>query len=441
MEAGVKSENNKRKGLSAAILVLNWNGRSLLETSLPLLLNQTYQHYEVVIVDNASSDGSSTLIAQQFPQVRLIQNETNMGFSRALNVGLRQLNADVVVLLNNDVFVQPDWLEQLLQPFAKSPQIGIVGCKLLYPDGTIQHLGAELTYPLAHSHHFYYKQEASTIQDLPAVQDVPYVTGAAMAIHRSVMDEIGLLDEMFHPIYYEEVDYCYRARAAGFRVVVATQAVAIHNESTSMNRLQDFKLKMLHRNRYRFVLKHYSVEQFLQDFVPAETAHLANDHLFHNVDAIRLVCLEMAVTAPTVLSSTSSPEQVAAVQNAFLELRQAAVLASVNQDPPPAPLQEFTFPETGSKLQSFIASFRRAWSSVAAKWLVRSLLQQQHWHNQFLLHQIEQLNTQTRSQAMEIEHLMATFLPMQQELKQLQTDLSILKRQLEQATPESEHSS
>lgn len=434
MDAGAKAKNGTNEELSAALLVLNWNGRALLETGLPLLLDQTYQNYEVVVVDNNSSDGSSSFITENFPQVRLIQNETNIGFSRALNVGLRQLNNDVVVLLNNDVFVQPDWLEQLLYPFTESPQIGVVGCKLLYPDGTIQHLGAELTYPLAHSHHFYYKQAESTTQDLPAIQDVPYVTGAAMAIHRSVMDKIGLLDEMFHPIYYEEVDYCYRARSAGFRVVVNTKAKAIHNESTSMNRLQDFKLKMLQRNRYRFVLKHYSLEQFLQDFVPAETSYLADHRLFQNVDAIRLICLEMAINAPTILPTTSLPEQVTAVQNALLELRQAATLASVNQEQHPEPLHEFTFPETGSRLQPLIASFRRAWSSVAAKWLVRSLLQQQHLHNQFLQRQIERLNTQTRSQAMEIEHLMAAFLPIQQELKQLQTTVSMLQPQPEKET-------
>lgn len=116
MEMNQQSVNSVPNELSVAILVLNWNGRSLLQTCLPLLLNQTYKNYEVVVVDNGSTDGSNTLVQEQFPKVRLIQNKENIGFSRALNVGARQVEADVIVLLNNDVFAQPDWLAELIRP-------------------------------------------------------------------------------------------------------------------------------------------------------------------------------------------------------------------------------------------------------------------------------------------------------------------------------------
>ena len=428
MEAAKKSENKVDGTLSAAILVLNWNGRSLLQTCLPLLFNQTYINYEVVVVDNDSTDDSVTFVNEQFPQVRLIKNEENLGFSRGINAGLRQIHADVVVLLNNDVLVQPDWLTELLRPLHDDANIGVIGSKLLYPDGTIQHLGAELTYPLAHSRHFHYKEPGS--DQLTGLHDVPYVTGAAMAIHRGVLEAVGLLDEGFHPFYYEEVDYCYRAKAAGFRVVVATQAVAVHDESTSMNKVQDLKLQTLQRNRYRFVLKHYSFEQFLNDFVPAEAAQLANNHLFEDVDATRLACLETAVAASAILPN-SSPEQITAVQQAFLHLRQTAILTKATQELPPPELHEFTFPDAGSPLRRWIAGFRKGWSSIAAKWLVRSLLQQQKLHNQYLQRQIGHLSTQARSQSKEIEHLLAALLPTQQAQKQLKADLERVKEQLE----------
>jgi GT2 family glycosyltransferase len=420
--------------VSAAILVLNWNGRSLLQTCLPLLLNQTVSNYEVVVVDNGSSDASVSFVTEQFPQVRLIQNEKNLGFSRGINAGLRQISADVVVLLNNDVLVQPNWLAELLRPFQEDSQIGIIGSKLLYPDGTIQHLGAELTYPLARSHHFHYKK--ADVDELPAVQDVPYVTGAAMAVHRSVLTRVGLLDEMFHPFYYEEVDFCYRAKAAGFRVVVATQAVAVHDESVSMNKVQDLKLQTLQRNRYRFVLKHYSIEQFLQEFVPAETAQLASNQLFADVDAIRLACLQTAVAAPTILPPNSTVEQITAVQKALLQLRETAILAKATQETPPPTLHEFTFPQTDSPFQPLIAKFRAFWSSIAAKWLVRSLQQQQSYHNQFLQRQIKRMGVQARSQSMEIEQLLAALLPTQQAQKQLQVDLAALQKQLDDLATE-----
>ncbi|MCP4422689.1 MAG: glycosyltransferase family 2 protein [Chloroflexi bacterium] len=438
MEAEQESESRVEEILSAAILVLNWNGRSLLQTCLPPLLDQTYSNYEVVVVDNGSTDDSAAFVTEQFPQVRLIQNEENLGFSRGMNAGLRQLDHDVVVLLNNDVRVQSDWLAELLEPFKTSLQIGIVGCKLLYPDGTIQHLGAKLTYPLAHSQHFYHRE--ADIDDLPAMQDAPYVTGAAMAIHRSVFNKIGLLDEMFYPFYYEETDYCYQARDAGFRVIVATGAVAIHDESFSVNKMQDLKLKMFQRNRYRFVLKHYSIKQFLDDFVPAETIYLANNHLFEDVDAIRLACLQQAVAVPTILPPNSTPEQITAVQEALLSLRNAAIMSKASRELPPDMLNEFVFPETGTLGQSLIAKFRTIWSNIAAKWLVRSLQQQQSHHNRFLQRQIRFLSIQARTQSLEIEQLMAALLPAQQTQKRLEANLAMLQKQVENLTVKSKQS-
>ena len=439
MNAAQKSQDSLLdNSLSVSIIILNWNGYPLLQTCLPLLFNQTYDNYEVTIVDNGSTDESVAFVTEQFPQVRLIQNKENLGFSRGINVGLREVNTDVVVLLNNDVLVQPDWLTELIRPLMQADNIGIVGSKLLFPDGTVQHLGAELTYPLAQSHHHHYKQIHN--DESSALLEVPYVTGAAMAIHHSVLTQIGLLDEMFHPFYYEEVDYCYRAKAAGFRIVVSTQAVAVHNESTSMNKVQDLKLQTLHRNRYRFVLKHYSITQFLQEFVPAEEANLLENRIFSDVDSIRLACLETAVSAPSILS-TNSPEQVMAVQKALLQLRETAILAKASQEMPPPSLTEFTFPKTGSIFQAIAAKFRQMWSSIAAKWLVRSLLQQQSIHNQFLQREIERMKVQSRSQSLEIEHLLTTALANKTMQKQLQADIKSLKKELALALTKTEPSS
>lgn len=422
MELRAKSETGTKEALSAAVLVLNWNGRDLLQTCLPLLLNQTYTNYKIVVVDNGSADDSVSFVRENFPLVGFILNEENLGFSRGTNAGLRQISADVMVLLNNDVLVQPNWLAELIRPFHQDPQIGIVGCKLLYPDGTIQHLGAELTYPLAHSRHFHHKE--ADVTELPAVQDVPYVTGAALAVRHTVLADIGLLNESFHPFYYEEVDFCYRAKAAGYRVVVATQAVAVHNESTSMRKVPDIMLQTRHRNRYRFVLKHYSLDQFLQAFVPAETAYLNRHHLFPDVDAVRLACLEIAIAAPMILPVETPLEQVTAVQHALLQLRETAVRATASAEAPPPELEEFSFPSSGSGLGSLVAKFRQAWSSVAAKWLVRRLRQQQTLHNEYLQRQIARLEAQGRSQSLEIEQLLATLLTTQESLKRLEADLA-----------------
>ena len=429
METGQQSDSSVPDNLAVAILILNWNGRSLLPTCLPPLFDQTYTNHEIVVVDNGSTDDSVAFVREHFPQVRLIQNGENLGFSRGTNAGLRQISADVVVLLNNDVLVQPNWLAELVRPFHQDPQIGIVGCKLLFPDGTIQHLGAELTYPLAHSHHFYYQEpDSSQITDW---QDVPYVTGASLAVRRNVLDSIGLLDEAFHPFYYEEVDFCTRARDAGFRVVVAPQAVAIHDESATMKSVSGLKLQTLHQNRLRYVLKHYSPQQFLQDFVPAETTFGARHPILPELDALRLAYFETAVSHPPV-SPEATEAEVTAVRAALLQLRHAAILAKAQAIQPPPALTEFDFAAGRSWLHKLAARGREVWSRVAAKWLVRSLMQQQHKQNLYLLQQIEALQNQAEIQAQETDRLLALLLPAQQKQQELETALTNLQQRLNQ---------
>ncbi|MEZ4593421.1 MAG: glycosyltransferase family 2 protein [Chloroflexota bacterium] len=429
METGQQPDSGVPNNLSVTILILNWNGRSLLQTCLPPLLHQTYANYHVVVVDNGSTDDSVAFVQENFPQVQLILNEENLGFSRGTNAGLRQISADVAVLLNNDVLVQPNWLAELIRPFHQDPQIGIVGCKLLFPNGTIQHLGAKLSYPLAHSHHFHYQEpDSGQITDL---QDVPYVTGASLAVRQNVLQTIGLLDEAFHPFYYEEVDFCTRARASGFRVVVTPQAVAIHDESATMKSVSGLKLQTLHQNRLRYVLKHYTSEQFLHDFVPAEAAVLAENPNLPELDALRLAYFETAVTQPSV-SPDATETQETAVRTALLNLRHAAILAKAQAVQPPPALAEFEFPPGRSWLNKLAARLREAWSRVAAKWLVRSLMQQQHKQNLHLLQQIEALHNQAKIQAQETDQLLTLLLPTQQKQQELEATLTNLQEHLNQ---------
>ncbi|WP_420629584.1 glycosyltransferase [Candidatus Leptofilum sp.] len=415
-----QSASSTPSDLSVAVLVLNWNGRSLLETCLPTLLKQTYVNYKIVLVDNASTDESVGWVQANYPQVQIIQNEENLGFSRGINAGLRQISADVVVLLNNDVLVRPEWLVEMVRPFAQDPTVGIVGAKLLFPDGTIQHLGAELSYPLAHSHHFHYKEPDRN--QIAAVRDVHYVTGASLAVRQDVLTQIGLLDEAFHPFYYEEVDFCTRARAAGFRVVVAPQAVATHDESATMAQVSGLKLQTLHQNRLRYVLKHYTLAQFLDDFVPAEAAYLAETPTPTQLAQLRLAYFATAVPQP-LISPEAPVEQVTAVQNALLHLRRVAIQAKAEANQPPPNLTEFEFPESSTLLGTIAAGLRRTWSSIAAKWLVRSLMQQQNRQNQHLLRQIEQLHSQAQIQAQETDALLAELGKLRQRLDQIESQV------------------
>ena len=328
-------ESNQPEGNqfpTVAVLLLNWNGRSLLPSCLPPLLTQTYPHYEVVLVDNGSSDDSVAYVAQQFPQISIIQLPENLGYARGYNAAFKQCQAEIVVLLNNDVIVPEDWLMEIIRPFSLDDTIGIVGSKLLFPNGTIQHLGGRLIYPLALSYHTAYRQPDS--EGSNEISDAAYVTGAALAIPYPLLASVGFFDEGFSPFYYEEVDLCYRVRAAGYRVVVNPQATGIHDESTSMQHVRGQKVHAYHKNRLRFVLKHYTPEQILDDFISAEQQRLRQPTTAHEYHVVRRACLATAVAAADILAHHQNPEQTRAIQQALLALyRTAAVQKPAAYEP------------------------------------------------------------------------------------------------------------
>ena len=187
--------------------------------------------FEVIVVDNASEDGSADYIAAHFPHARLLRNTTNLGFAGGCNVGLHHAHGSSFVLLNQDTEAQPNWLSQLITPLRQDSSIGITGSKALFLDGTIQHAGAHLDHQ-AISHHYGYTTRDR--HDYDQLRDVDFVTGAALAISRRAYTVIGDLDEGFSPAYYEDADWCYRARAAGFRVVYVPDSVIIHKETSSV---------------------------------------------------------------------------------------------------------------------------------------------------------------------------------------------------------------
>ena len=223
--------------LKVTLFVLTWNGQALLARCLPRLAKQTYPNCRVVIIDNASTDDSGDYVTEQFPQFELIANEKNLGFSQGINIGLRTItdfSADhLILLLNNDVYVEPTWLAEMVaawQAANKQNDIGVAGCQLRFPDGSIQHVGGKIDRLLAFSHHL------TTIPEGEVV-DVDYVTGAAFIFSAETLQQVGQLDQLFSPFYYEEVDYCYRVRAAGKRVIVFPHITAIHDESASVSQV------------------------------------------------------------------------------------------------------------------------------------------------------------------------------------------------------------
>jgi GT2 family glycosyltransferase len=263
--------------MKATVIVLSWNGAADLPDCLDSVLSQQGAEAELLVVDNGSTDGSAALVRDRYPAAQLVENSRNLGFAAGMNVGMRLLREvpeppDVVVLLNQDTVVAPDWLQNILLPFEQDARIAAVGCKIYYPDGrTLQHAGAWLEPGRAIPRHYGYGELDEGQYDQP--RDLEWATGAALALRRSAIDEVGLFDEGYSPAYMEDVDLCWRLRRAGYRVHYAPSATLRHAESRSItNRIR--LLAFANRNRLRFVVKTFPIENIRGEFIVAERVRL-----------------------------------------------------------------------------------------------------------------------------------------------------------------------
>jgi GT2 family glycosyltransferase len=379
--------------MKASIIIPVWNGREYLPDCLDALLAQEFPHFEVIVVDNASGDGSADFIAEHYPEVQIIRNKHNLGFAGGCNVGLRAARGDVLVLLNQDTRAFPDWLGFLVRDLQKS-EIGVVGCKSLYPDDkTIQHAGGWIQWPLALAHH--YGQGEQDVGQWDEARPVEYVTGAAIAFRRDVLEHVGFLDEEFWPGYFEDADFCFRIREAGYIVWYNPQAVVVHEETTSI----DFEMisQAYQRGRLRFLLKHLSPDRFLEEFVPAEQQYQPDAIRGRESLPLRLAYLEAIPMAIRILRGRSEVniELIKCIVSALRRLHQRAweedwikteelvnaisrsLSLGVDASSYDFSLEEFEFRSSIPILGPWVAKLRSAWYSIASRWAVRHLASQQ----------------------------------------------------------------
>lgn len=184
--------------------------------------------FEVILVDDASSDETVLASLVLEGSVRVLRNEHNIGFVRSCNRGAAQARGDFVFFLNNDTLVQPGWLDELLATFDADPQVGVAGSKLLERDGTLQEAGG-IVWRLGDAWNWGRGADADAPQ-FNYLRNVDYVSGAALMIRAGLFAELGGFDDHFAPAYYEDTDLCFRARAAGWRVVLQPLSAIIHLE-------------------------------------------------------------------------------------------------------------------------------------------------------------------------------------------------------------------
>ena len=403
--------------VNASVVIPVHNGIDDLPTCLGSLVNHGFAAFEVIVVDDASTDGSAEYIAEHFPTVRLIRNKQNRGFSGSCNVGLQQAQGRVLVILNVDTCVHDGWLAGLVQALEDDLQsglpIGMAGSKAYYADGTIQHAGGVLDATGNGSHRGQRECDNGQFEQLV---DVEYAAGSSLAISRQLYEQIGGLDAEFMPIYFEDVDWCLRARAAGYRVVYTPMSVLSHYERSTLADQSHRGNYIFQRNRIRLILKHWPLQRFLDEFVPAEAAlldgiseggeglvaamhraYLYNlsylpeiglwrQHAFGKSDEEPLMqaLLELRLIYPLkpVFSHGFASEAEASNANADL-LAQLAQNAIVRGRP---------FRSDVPLVGPLIAWIRQRWNRVSTEWYVQGILQQQNQFNEDLLRALNSMN-------------------------------------------------
>ncbi len=217
-----------------SIIIPTFNNLALTKQCLAALHQATPAGLaEILIVDNGSTDGSVPFFEaeQGAGRLRAVLNPQNLGFARGCNQGALEARGEFVLFLNNDTQTQPRWIEAMLKA-AKETQAGVVGCKLLYPDDTIQHAGIEFINGVP-DHRF--RHAAATAPEVNERREFDMVTGACFLMPRSLFLELGGFDEVFRN-GVEDVDLCLRVRAAGRKVVYEPEAVVIHHEGKTQGR-------------------------------------------------------------------------------------------------------------------------------------------------------------------------------------------------------------
>lgn len=209
--------------------------------------------FEVVVVDDCSPDDTAALV-EQCHGVRLVRTPSNLGFVGACNTGARAARGELLVFLNNDTIVRPGWLDALVRTAEADDRVGLVGAKLVYPDGRLQEAGG-IVWSDGTGWNYGRGQDPAD-PEFNVLRDVDYCSGAAILVRGDVFAKVGGFDEQYAPAYYEDTDLAFAVRAAGFRAVVQPEAVVVHHEGASHGTDVSSGVKRFQElNRGRFVEK------------------------------------------------------------------------------------------------------------------------------------------------------------------------------------------
>lgn len=247
-----------------SIITINYRQAQITCDLLDSLADIHYAHYETLLVDNGMEQDATSRYQQHLPTVKVINSAQNLGFAGANNLAIQQAKGDYILLLNNDTIVPKHFLAPMVALMEKRPEVGILSPKIYYYDqpNTLQYAGtARIDLTTGRG-----TDPAKLSEDQGQYQEnkaVELAHGACMLIRKEVLEDIGLLSEDYF-LYYEELDFCMRARQAGWQIYYTADSYIHHRESSSTGKSSAFKTYYMFRNRWLFMKKFNSTFHFLQ---------------------------------------------------------------------------------------------------------------------------------------------------------------------------------
>jgi GT2 family glycosyltransferase len=263
-----------------SIVIVSFNAREHLRRCLASIYEYMKGDFEVIVVDNASSDGAADMVAQEFPQANLIRNANNAGFAPAVNRGERETTGDVVALLNPDSILAQDPFSEPAAFMRANPDIGVVGLKVLDPDGSLQlsvrrFPGLEVALFNRYSlltrllpQNRFSRSYLMSDWRHDDLADVDWVSGACLMTTRAVIDRIGPLDEGYF-WGFEDVDFCQRVHRAGLRVVYYPHTSIIHAIGASARTVPTKALVARHKGMWRYYKRYLASNRLMDALVYA----------------------------------------------------------------------------------------------------------------------------------------------------------------------------
>ena len=258
--------------MRTAVVILNWNGSSFLKKFLPSVLNNTPADVSIIVADNASKDDSVEMLSRDFPQVKIIQNETNGGFAKGYNDALALVEAEYYILLNSDIEVTPRWIEPVIELMDSDPSIAACQpvIRSYHAPEYFEYAGAaggfidQYGYPFCRGRLFTELEKDTGQYD--DTREVFWATGACLFVRAELFRKHGGFDEDFFA-HMEEIDFCWRMKHLGYKIMVCPASKVFHVGGGTLPKISSFKTYLNMRNNITLLYKNLPAERLIPVFI------------------------------------------------------------------------------------------------------------------------------------------------------------------------------